>query len=396
MNALGLFSDFLNIFDWGLDVSGSRQERHSANLMDKQAELNKEAMSLQHGYNLDAMAKAQQYNVLNQQTAQQYAQQNMGTQAAYNSLLSNSARNMVSLRKGGINPTAGGTSSASSVGLPASSIPSSAANPSSALGVSSQPTIRGREFTNFSALASQISHENMLKDSQTNLNNIKSRTELAQNYANLKLTDAQMRKALSDMKYSDAKVKEILDPISGLLKKYEREMGVQQQNADSQAEIARAATKNANTAESNMEIADRQQKAQETYWKMMASISDYDAKTKRLLYSLELEKQPFVLDNLAAAADQYSSVAHLNDEQAKNIAEKMKAEIDTLTSNKEQMQALAKKLGVETDYLEKSLVVRLSQEYLRASGMAIDNVQKVVNVMSSMVGLANNVKTPWF
>lgn len=387
-NFISGIGDALNIFDYITDTSGNRSESHSANLMAKQSEFNKEAMSLQHGYNMDSMAKAQEYNVLNQQIAQQYAQQNMASQAAYNSMLSNSARNMVSLRKGGINPTAGGTSSASSVGLPSSSIPSSSAVQSSAVGVGSGSAIRGREFSNFSAMASQISHENMLKDSQTNLNNIKSRTELAQNYANLKLTDAQMRKALSDMKYSDAKVKEILDPISGLLKKYEKEMGVMQQNADSQSEIARAATKNADTAESNMEIADRQQKAQETYWKMMASISDYDAKTKRLLYSLELEKQPFVLDNLCAAADQYTSVAHLNDEQAKNIAEKMKAEIESLTSNKEQMQAIAKKLGVETEYLEKSLVVRLSQEYLRASGMAVDNVQKVVNVMSSMVGLA--------
>lgn len=392
LNNLGsLGSGMLNIHDFVNNVSGRRSVDAQKELQQNQYALQSDLINLQQQNNLDSMAKQQSYNVANMSLQQLYAKQNMGSQFAYNAALSNAARNIAAMRSAGLNPSQG-VSTASSVGLPQSSIPGTQGIPSgSGSGIGMASVNPSRQIDLFDYVNSRIQHQNLLDDSQADINRTTNITQLAKQLADLDETRARREMYLKQAGYSDARIKEILNPISGTIAALKRRLDIEQQNADSQTEVAKAATKNAEVGEKRLSIeqqnADSEKRRVDAIWdKLPLEKREIEASIRELASrsGLNAAKANEARHN-ADFLDQKSSESDANEryirKQAEFYADRILAEVDKDRSIAHAAEAQSKLTNKDVEYYEVKMYVHLGCKIASTLGeiLPIKDVLKMLS-----------------
>lgn len=389
-NVGSIGSGIAGLYDYITNTSGQRQLAMQKDLMRQQYGYQSELMDIQNQYNTASMATQQRYNQQNMALAQDYAQRNMGTQFAMNSALSNASRNMIALRNAGINP-ANGSSSASSVGLPSSTVPTStplASGSGGGIGLGSVNS--SRAFQHIPLVSSRVLHQNMLDDSETRMNDTRLQTQLAQQYAELQRTKAETEKYLKDSGLKDAQIKEILDPISGRIAALKVQMETQQKNADSNAEVAAAATKNAQTNEQHLAVdqqnADTAKRQVDAIWEKLPLEKDeikaniQRAKAQSDLFKAEEKEAYKNADYLEQKKHESSAQEKFIRDQSEYYWDKVSAEIDRNRSIAHAAEEQSKLTHKDVEYYEIKMWVDLGCKVVKTLGdvLPIKEVLKTI------------------
>lgn len=305
-----------NLYKDITNTDNKRAQDVSENLMETQFGYNKQLQEMQQAYGRE---------MFNRQVIANYASQ--ARQFAYNSQLSNPARDAYLKRMAGLNPAENITSYSSQVSAPDAGLQSSSSPSVSA------PSFGAVHYSPNDGVSLAAYKRDLETAESIRIANI---TALDEALARIDRYDAETEKLLSEKKINEEEAKlrserssrrrEIVDAE---LKRQHAAAYRDEETGKIQDSLGRAAVKTSEAAEKQAEAVSERNEIE----RVRTSIEKFKAQTDRMQVNINAERLTSEISQLEALADKLSSEASLNYKELHYFDEAKQAAIDNIVAD---------------------------------------------------------------